>query len=391
MPDWRLVARTASAGEPAAVPSSVSKVAWSTEVDGEIKEVAAGGMGAVVMFADGIAGVDGTTGEIRWSRRRAGAQAKGIDVSPDGRTVLLQMSPADRFPIRREVLDAVTGELRFSEDSANDRKSVNGFYAPMTNASYIGAAEDRSVFRGYSLVDGRKLWDFPMPAGCYAVGGNSDQLATADAMLLPLSCNKDELRYVAVDGATGQPRWQHTVKFPKGFSKANLSIFESPDHRLVRMWLEGAADPYIVLDTETGTVVSKTRDLTLRDYGLGFAGEPKNQTLVDARSGRVIVRGDAAAFGCVRDAASLLSGGALCLDTNVKPLANVMTTGIIEFATTRFGEDKVTPLSVPLGGPFEEPEGASDAFVARPGPGAVFMYSEFPPVDGARHRLVGLN
>jgi hypothetical protein len=389
-PDWRLVATTASTGEPAAVPESVSKVAWSAEVDGEIKEVVAGGLGALVMFPDGVAGVDGRTGEVRWSRRRAGAEAEQIDVSPDGRTVMLQISPADRLPVRREVLDAITGELRFVRDGASTSWAAKGFYTPMTNASYIGAKEDRSEFYGYSLIDGQRLWTFPMPAGCRTLSGNSDQFAQGNGMLLPLQCDKTQFRYVSVDGTTGQPRWQHTVTFPREFSDRDFSLDRTPDRKLARIWLEGSAEPIFVIDTETGTVVSRATDLAPRSFGLGTAGEPKKQTLVDVRSGRAVVSGGAA-LNCALDAgAGLLSGGALCVDQAAKPFDKIMT-GVMEFATVRFGEDKLTPLPVPLGGPFEEGKGGSNAYVVTPGQGAVFIYSQFMPADGVKHRLVGLN
>jgi hypothetical protein len=390
LPDWRLVATTASTGEPAAVPGSVSKVAWSTEVDGEIKEVVAGGLGALVRFPNGVAGVDGKTGEIRWSRRWAGAEAEQIDVSPDGRTVMLQISPADRRPIRREVLDAITGELRFVRDGVSGSSLAKGFYTPMTNASYIGANEDKSEFYGYSLADGHRLWTFPMPAGCHTLSGPSDQFAQANGMLLPLQCNKTEFRYVSVDGTTGKPRWQHLVTFPKEFSNRDFSLDKTPDRRLARIWLQDSPEPIFIIDTETGTVVSRTADLAPRSFGLGIIGEPKKQTFVDVRSGRAIESGGAA-LTCALDAgAGLLRGGALCIDQAAKPFDKIMT-GVMEFATVRFGEDKLTPLSVPLGGPFEEGKGGSNAYIVTPGPGAVFVYSQFAPADGVKRRLVGLN
>jgi hypothetical protein len=71
------------------------------------------------MLDDGVVGVDGTTGEVRWSRRRSGAAAEHLDVSPDGRSVLVRMSPDNRFPYQLEALDAMTGEPRFVVDNPN--------------------------------------------------------------------------------------------------------------------------------------------------------------------------------------------------------------------------------------------------------------------------------
>lgn len=389
-PDWRLVATTASPGEAAAVPESVSAVAWSTEVDGPIRDVQAGGMGAVVLLPDGALGVDGTAGQVRWSRRWAGAKAESLDVSPDGRTVMLQMSPANRFPIRREVLDAITGELRFAKDAANEVHSVNGFYTPMTDVSYIGADDDAFTFYGYSVTDGRRLWEYRIPHNCFAMGGKSDQFATADAMLLPLVCDKREFRYVALDGATGQVRWQHAVEFPDGFSTDNLSMSESPDHKLVKLRLRDSADPHVTLDTETGAVVSKAADLIPYNYGLGVTGEPKNENIVDVRSGRVIASGGASLDCALTAGAGMLSGGALCIAPNVKASEKLMATGTIEFTSVRYGESTVTPLSVALGGSFGQIKIGTKPYLVRPGHGAVFVYSEFAPADGNRYRLVGL-
>jgi hypothetical protein len=304
---------------------------------------------------------------------------------------MLQMSPADRFAIRREVLDAFTGELRFAKDSANEVHSVNGFYTPMTNTSYIGADDDTFVFYGYSLTDGRRLWEYRIPPGCAAMGGHSDQFATADAMLLPLACDRKEFRYVALDGATGLVRWQYTVEFPKGFSKDNLTISESPDHKLVKLRLRDSADPYVTLDTQTGTVVSKTADLIPYNDGLGIAGKPKNEALVDVRSGRVIA-GSGPVLDCVLNAGGggLLSGGALCVNSPGNLSTKVRTTATLEFNAARFDDATVTPLSVPLGGPFGEVEIGTKPYVVRPGYGAVFVYSEFVLVEGNRYRLVGL-
>jgi hypothetical protein len=387
-PTWRLTATTASPGEPAAVPGSVSKVSWSAEVDGKVKEVVAAGMGFVVMFADGAAGVDGTTGQVRWSRRRDGAETERIEVSPDGRTVMLQISPAGRLAAGWEVLDAITGELRFATDIVNGVRRLDDI--PMTNVSYVGVAKDESVFHGYSLIDGRKLWDYPIPAGCRVIGDNSDQIGQANGLLLPLACGEQEFRYVSVDGTTGRPRWQHVVTLPPQWFSTNSFVSEnSPDHKLVRLGLQGSAEPDTILDTDSGTVLSTSGALIPRDYGLGLAGKPENLSLVDIRNRRTILH-SGAAFDCVLSAKSQLSGGALCPNPDAELVDKTMVDGTVGLVTARFDESAVTPITVKVGGPFDVNKDGSHPYVVVPGPGAVVVYSDFGPVDGVRYRLIGL-
>lgn len=384
--DWRLAATTAPAGVPAAVPATVSKVAWSIEVDGEIKEVVGGGPGALVRFSDGVAAVDGTTGQIRWSHRRAGADADAIDVSPDGRTVILQIRQGNRRPLRTEVLDAITGDVRYATDSAPRTFSIGGFYRPMTNTSYITADEDRSEFDGISLVDGRRLWTFSVPAGCRSVGGVADGFAQANGMLLPLRCNEKEFRLVSVDGTTGLLRWQHVVTSTEQFS---FRLNKSSDHELAAISLgQDLAKSSFVIDTETGAVVSEGSSLSLRSAGRGVV----DKTLVDIRTSRAIT-GSAASNQCVAVDDSGLSGGAVCPAPEVEMFRKVRATGVGDFLTTRLGGAEVTPLPVPLGGPFIDADGDrySEPYRVAAGPGAVFLYSEFTPVAGVKPRLVGLS
>lgn len=387
-PTWRLTVTTASTGEPAAIPASVSKIAWSTEVDGKVKEVVAAGLGFVAMFADGVAGVDGTTGEVRWSRRRAGAETERIVVSPDGRTVMLQVSPADRLPAGWEVLDAITGELRFATDIVNGVRALDDI--PMTNVSYIGVDKDESAFHGYSLTDGRKLWDYPMPAGCDVIGDNSDQIGQADGLLLPLACGEQEFRYVSVDGATGRLRWQHVVAVPPQYFSVSKFVSEhSPDRKLVRLGLEGSSEPDTILDTDNGAVLSTSGALQPRDYGLGLAGKPENLSLVDIRNRRTIL-GSGPVFDCALRAKSQLSGGALCPNPDYELVNKTMVDGTVGLVTARFDESAVTPITVKVGGPFDVDKDGRHPYVVVPGPGAVVVYSDFGPVDGVRYRLVGL-
>jgi hypothetical protein len=388
-PDWRLSATNGVRGEPMALPDTVTKVAWSADLDGQITDVVAGGAGAIVMLADGVVAVDGTTGEIRWSRHRAGAEAEQIDVSPDGRTVMLQISPADRFPIRREVLDAFTGELRFADDSPNDARSP-GFLVPMTNVSYIKANPDRTEFYGDSLTDGTRLWTFRAPDGCRIIGSNSQQFARGNGMLLPLVCGDREFRFVSVDAATGGLRWQHVVPLAEPSRNPQFTIDHGLDHALAQLNVPNAANPQpAVLDTDTGAVLPAPSPLDLKNRGVGVAGRPGSSTLIDVRTGRVLAA-EGPVFFCAGDAGyALLASGAVCVDQRGKPFDEFTTTGTVKLAIARFAEQTLTSVPVQLGGPFVE-HGSGELFKSRTVPGAVVVYSGLSPANGHKSRITGL-
>ena len=73
---WAIRSDTASAVAVPPVPGAVSKVGWTTPVPGRVRDVLRAGAGAVVRLTDGVLGVDGLSGAIRWSYRRLGARAR---------------------------------------------------------------------------------------------------------------------------------------------------------------------------------------------------------------------------------------------------------------------------------------------------------------------------
>jgi hypothetical protein len=87
---------------------------------------------------------------------------------------------------------------------------------------------------------------------------------------------------------------------------------------------------------------------------------------------------------------TLLTGGALCVDQGRKPFDEFMSKGIVALSAARFGARTLSPLSVQLGGPFDEKASSGELFQSVPVPGAVVAYSQFTPTNGHRSRLVGL-
>jgi outer membrane protein assembly factor BamB len=388
LPEWRLTATTAGAGQPAAVPESVSKVAWSAEVDGEINKVVSAGMGAVVMLRDGVVALDGTTGQIRWSRRWAGSFLEGADATPDGRTVILQVSPRGKGPlVRWEVLDAFTGEVRFTKELPEDTRPGNRPHMVVTSASYVDGNEDWSEFHAYSLIDGHRLWDFRFPAGCSYFGGlNAGPLGTNDKVLLPMTCADTEVRYVALDAAGGQERWRYSVAVEKPELRQFMN-YESADMRYVTLWLDQVNPPHATLDTDTGKVVSHD-NITLLANGYA-AGDGR---LVDLRNGQVVtVAADVAR--CARWAeGAVLARGAVCRKDDRTFLDDFMA-GTADVGVARFGDQAVTSLSVSFGGPFDPAVAINDyqPFEQVAVPGAVVVHAGARPVGGVRSRVVGLS
>jgi hypothetical protein len=393
VPEWRLTATTASAAEPAAVPAEVTRAAWSTEVDGPIKSVVAAGMGAVVLLDDGVVAVDGTTGEIRWSHRRAGANARQLDASPDGRTVLLQTSPWNRFPIRTEVLDAFTGDLRFVDDSLNTSHSP-GFITPVTNAAYIKANGAVTEFSGHSLADGSELWRFTAPDGCKIAGTSSKRFARGTGFLLGLTCGPSEYRFVSVDAVTGAPRWQHDWQLTGGSRQGpDVTIDRGTESDAIQIYVEGGLpQSRVVLDADTGNVLPTPTPLDVRTRGFGVAGDPKgDRSLIDIRGNRVLST-QRDVVNCALDAFTILSAEALCLDlSDDRRVTRFLESGTTQLTVARF-DGTTHQLDVPLGGPFlsDTSYAGHEMFVGKAVAGAVVAYSDFQPAGGRRARLVGL-
>jgi outer membrane protein assembly factor BamB len=387
-PEWPVTSGTASAtGTPPPIPDSVTQVAWSTEVDGRVRDVVAGGTGAVVLFEDGVAGVDGTTGDLRWSRRRAGSEAKNIYASPDGRTVLVQLNPYDQDSFQWEAVDAITGELRFTEPSTG--RPFSGTQAWMTNTSFIRADLKRTKFTAHSLTDGSELWTYSAPDDCRIVNDSNQFLAHGTGFLLALGCGR-EVRYVSLDGATGKIQWQHEWRVPEPqYTEVDVRIDRATDGRLVQVYVPDATTEtqFTVFDTETGTVVPAPLDLNLRTSGIGIVDAPDGRKLWDVRANHPVATESGDVLRCALDQKTLLRGGLLCADSSVTPYVK---DGTAKLSIVRFGETAVRPLTVSLGGPFAVQTRPLDPFVSEAVFGAVVGYTTYQPADGHRSQIVGL-
>jgi outer membrane protein assembly factor BamB len=404
VPDARVDATTAAAAKVAAVPDMVSRVAWSAEVDGPVRNVVAAGAGVVLMVDDGVVALDGTTGRVRWTRVRHGAEAAQLDVSPDGATVLLQFRPRDRFPIRREIIDAVTGQVRFTVDNPNEGAST-AFITPVTNTSYIGANDDETEFYGYSLTDGHRLWTYRAPDDCWLKPNHTAQVAAPAGMMLPLFCGKDwrdegftEFRYVMVDATTGAVRWEHSTRWDTPMSDVTVSAELAPDNRFVavRMWSDTDLTPAAanaVLDTGTGKPLPTATPTRLRASGVGVVAQSDGGThLVDVRTGKALSVTQeiqsclASTFGAV------LASGMVCVDPELDSFDEFVDSGRIELTVGTLADAALRPVPVTLGGPFDTwTRGGDHMIMVAAAPGAVVVTTGLVSVgDNGRIRVVGL-
>jgi outer membrane protein assembly factor BamB len=392
-PGLRVDATTAGPARAAAVPASVSEVAWSTEVDGRVHDVVPAGAGVVVLLDDGVVALDGQTGEVRWRRARHGAEAVQVDASPDGRAVVVQFMPRNRFPVSREVIDAFTGEVRFTDDDANDGASP-GFITPMTDASYIGADDDEQEFSGYSLTDGRRLWSYPAPEGCWLIRERAAQAAVADGMLLPLACGDDpgknvydEFRYVLVDGATGDVRWEHRTRIePTGEITIDAQL--APDRKFVALGISADSfmtpGTYVVLDTADGDALPVTGPVDLLAGGIGVESR-----LVDVTTGET-VQGDDRFRSCAATHNGVsLSAGVVCVDPALESFENFDGSGRIELAVGTYEAQELDLVPVTLG-PRLDRTSDSDEIAMVAAPGAVVVSTPLATEDGGKVRVVGL-
>jgi hypothetical protein len=404
VPDARVDATTATEAKVAAVPDTVSRVAWSTEVDGPVRDVVPAGAGVVLLLDDGVVALDGTTGDVRWTHVRHGAEAAQLDVSPDGATVLVQFRPRDRFPIRREIIDAVTGQLRFTVENPNKDAST-GFITPVTNTSYIGADADETEFYGYSLTDGHRLWTYRAPADCWLKPDHSAQVAVPTGMLLPLACGKDwrdkgftEFRYVLVDATTGVVRWQHSMRWDTPTSKVNVSAELAPDDRFVAVgiWSDTDMTPVTtnaVLDTGTGKPLPTAMPTQLRASGVGVVAlSGGGIQLVDVTTGEPLSATQEIQSCMASNFGAVLASGTVCVDPKLDSFDEFVDSGRIELTAGTLTDATLHPLPVTLGGPLDEStRGGAHMIMVAAAPGAVVVTTKLASVgNNGKIRVVGL-
>jgi outer membrane protein assembly factor BamB len=413
-PGLRVDATTAGAAKAAAVPASVSRVAWSTELDGQVQDVVPAGTGVVVLLADGVVALDGQTGAIRWRRTRHGAEAVQLGASPDGRTVVVQFQPRDPtggHDVWREVIDAFTGEVRFTADDTNEDTASDfvPFITPVTDTSYIGATDDEQEFFGNSLTDGTRLWSYRPPRDCWLMPEQATaRTAVAAGILLPLACRRHgnsreftEFRYVLVDATTGAVRWEHRIQPPWLTGRISVLAQLAPDRRFVTLDIseDGSTTPatHVVLDISTGDALPFTEPVQLLAGGIGIlrTRDSEKDRLVDMTTGETVPSTDDVRRCAVTYQAAFLEAGVVCpdpafesVDGFVNDFDGLVDTGRIELGVGTYEAQDIDPVSVTLGPRFDR-WSSDDEIILVPAPSAVVFTTPLTPYDG-RVRVVGL-
>ncbi|GAB3454561.1 outer membrane protein assembly factor BamB family protein [Actinophytocola sediminis] len=414
-PGLPVEATTAGAVEAAALPASVSEVAWSTGLDGQVRDVVAAGAGVVVLLTDGVVALDGQTGDLRWRRTRHGAQAEQLGASPDGRTVVVEFQPRDlspgtrrdRSPVAREVIDAFTGEVRFTtEDVAEERPPF--FVTPVTDNSYVGATADEQEFFGNSLTDGTRLWSYRPPRDCQLMSERTAQLAVAAGMLLPLACGTHdgswvftEFRYVLVDGRTGDVRWEHRMRMPKPTDAIDVLGELAPDRRLVALHFvtDGSTNrsTAAILDVGTGDPLPFATPVQLLAGGIGVLRTRASDQyrLIDVTTGETVPGKDdlrqcaATYFGAFLDAGVVCVSPALTGVDRPINFDRLVETGRIELAVGTYESQETHLVPVTLGPPHNR-LGSDEGLFAVAAPGAVVVAAPLVTANDAPVQVVGL-
>jgi hypothetical protein len=390
-PDVRVDATTAAATEAAPVPETVSEVAWSTAVDGPVRDIVAAGAGVVVLLDNGVVAIDGRTGDIRWTRVRHGTETKEIDVSPDGATVLVELHPIAPGPTRREVIDAFTGQLRFTPDP-RDPFYRTSWFSPMTNTSYLGSNEDESEFYGYSLTDRSKLWTYRAPTDCWVMTGRSGRYAVAAGMLLPINCQRGdifEFRYVLLDGTTGKVRWEYSVRKDELSNGAKVLTELAPDRRYLAMDIYEPEMGKAILDTETGKVVSSVSPLNLKAAGIAISNSYDDPQFIDV-TGKTLPSTEASR-SCLKVKYEItLTSQIACVSPAVDSFDELAESGRIELAIGRFTDTELRSVPITLGGPFEKKEAGYDPALFVAAPGALVVTTQLIPLGDNRVQVMGL-
>jgi hypothetical protein len=384
---WAIRSSTASAAAIPPTPGTVSKVAWtSPPMPGRIEEVHRAGAGAVVLLEDGVVGVDGLSGAIRWSYRRLGAQTGWMLTSPDGGAVVLGMLSEEDWDVDTMlILDAVTGVVRFSGRYPDDLSRPA--HDEITNDVLVtrGRWDSDGEFRAFSLRDGSVAWTWRWPDGCRTDGLDA-VAALGRRVIAPVKCG-DEARFIVLDGATGRQVGEHTVAvapqsgFPRVISApdgslALLDAYETVRPELRSQLLDVASDKILPMPARLGRLLPN---------GLAMAGEGKERVVLDARTG---VPRYPDAIGRCEATGVLLENMVLCLRRGDDWLRRFVDTGeavlsLIPLATQQAGD-----LAVGLGP--RAMKGIDRPLELVAANGAVIAYSTIESLDGAGGVLVGL-
>ncbi|GID91871.1 PQQ-binding-like beta-propeller repeat protein [Amorphoplanes digitatis] len=386
---WAVRSATASAVAVPPVPATVSRVGWTTPMPGPVRDVRPAGAGAVVLLSDGVLGVDGSSGAIRWSYRRLGARAAWMVASPDGGSVVLGMLPQqDGGADTMLILDAMTGAVRstggYSADLANPHQEM------ITDDVLVGQGlwDDDRDYPAFSLRDGGTAWTWRRPEGCRGEGFRAVG-ALHHRIVISAKCGA-ESKFFVLDSATGRQVAEHVVAItPQGSLPPEVVI--APDRSLALLKAYEPVRPeqaVQLLDAGSDRILPMPVPLyRLIGYGLATDGKiSKPPLLRDARTGEVRYQQEisSCAFSGV-----LLESMVLCVRRgDYSWVKTFLDTGKAALTLTPLGTQQPADLPVELGPRNEHDTDRPLELVAANG--AVIVYSGIDGRDGSHDTLVGL-
>lgn len=240
-PTARLTATTAPAIKAPALPEDLTAVAWRKEMPTQLHQVIAAGPGVVALVDDGLVALDGTTGKERWSHRREGAVSSKVDVSPDGRTLLLTWSAGAYGATEFVFLDATTGAVLHQRPRVGAQMSGSVSLHPMSRSTFVLTSRDEDKVAGFDLRTGDQRWQYALPSGCSLA--NSFFLTRTDGpAILPLQCGEDldtTVRFVAF-GDGPEPVWEREFAAPQTTpTPSPVSVRTSADGSVYHVTIDG--------------------------------------------------------------------------------------------------------------------------------------------------------
>lgn len=195
-------------GKPvAAVPESVSRIAWQWEAPAQVEEAVQAGPGLVVRIGDGVVGLDTTTGRPAWHYRRPGGWCTSLSGAPDGGTVTVRYYSDDGY--RLVVLNAFTGEVRAELGRFNGDTGVSGpsaltsrGFATRTGEAMPPEAPWQEV-TGYAPDTVEERWTYSPPDGC--VLNAEEPRALHDVIAVLMVCGPGMDQRPKEDRPSGDP------------------------------------------------------------------------------------------------------------------------------------------------------------------------------------------
>ncbi|MEU3016965.1 hypothetical protein ABZ635_06150 [Nocardiopsis sp. NPDC007018] len=230
--------------EPAPVPADVTRVGWTWQPEHPVVGVGRGPLGPVVLYQDGLVGLDGATGAELWSYRHPLARnvETGFLPGDDGHARLVHRAHQGEDPTvvvldtatGAVVADAVMPELPDAPKGGPDHLTPEGRFHLER-----GSGGDRVVAHATDSV--RRLWEFPLEVdtapGLVCLGPDRDAVVGhGDRLLVTRVCLDEDghsdrgahvvssggdvaesarVRVVVLDTVTGARLWSHEWR-PRG-------------------------------------------------------------------------------------------------------------------------------------------------------------------------------